>query len=72
MLAVVVLFPSHDICGSGDYLGIGTLGRITSVSETTEVAAKNMDLTLSGIPTEYVTLALSGSYRGRDAVVYLM
>ena len=62
----------NDIGGSGDYLGIGTMGSISSIAETTEVSAKTMDLTLSGIPTEYVSLALSGSYRGRDAVVYLV
>lgn len=61
-----------DISGSGNYLGVGTLGNISSVSETTEVAAKGIELTLSAIPTEYVALALSGSYRGRDAVVYLI
>jgi hypothetical protein len=61
-----------DISGSGNYLGVGTLGSISSVSETTDVSAKSMDLTLSGIPTEYVSLALTGSYRNRDAVVYLI
>ena len=61
-----------DISGSGNYLGVGTLGSISTISETIEIAAKNMDLTLSGIPTEYVSLALSGSYRGRDAVIYLI
>lgn len=60
----------NDIGGSGDYLGVGTFGGISTITETTEVAAKNMDLTLSGIPPEYVSLALSGSYRGRDVVVY--
>lgn len=62
----------NDISGSGDYLGVGTFGGISTVTETTEIAAKTMDLTLSGIPTEYVSLALSGAYRGRDAVVYLI
>lgn len=61
-----------DISGSGNYLGVGTFGKISSISETTEVAAKGMELTLSGIPTEYISLALSGSYRGREAVVYLI
>jgi hypothetical protein len=62
-----------DISGSGNYLGIGTLGNITSVTETTEIAAKNIDLTLSGLPiNDYVSLALSNNYRGRDVVVYLI
>jgi hypothetical protein len=62
----------NDIGGSGSYLGIGTLGTISSISETTEVASKRIDLSLSGIPTEYVSLALSNNYRGRNVVVYLI
>lgn len=61
-----------DIGGSGNYLGVGTIGGISAISETTEVAAKSIDLTLSGIPTEYVSLALANNYRGRDVVVYLI
>lgn len=61
-----------DISGSGNYLGVGTLGGISAISETTEVAAKSIDLTLSGIPTEYVSLALTNNYRGRDVVIYLI
>jgi hypothetical protein len=61
-----------DIGGTGNYLGVGTLGNISSVTETTEVAAKGIELTLSGIPTEYVSLALTNNYRGRTAIVYLI
>lgn len=66
------LFNDISTVGSGSYIGIGTLGNISSISETTEIAAKGIELTLSGIPEEYVSLALSGSYRNRDAVVYLI
>ena len=61
-----------DDFGGGSYLGVGGLGQISAISETTEVAAKGMDLTLNGIPNEYIALALSGSYRGRDVAVYLL
>lgn len=61
-----------DEFGGGTYLGVGTMGNISAVTETTEISAKGMDLTLSGIPTEYISLALSGSYRGGDASVYLI
>ena len=61
-----------DEFGGGTYLGVGSMGSISPITETTEVAAKGMDLTLSGIPTEYVSLALSGSYRGGDVSVYLI
>jgi len=62
----------NDDFGNGDYLGVGTMGAISTVTEATEVAAKGMDLTLSGIPTEYVSLALSNNYRGREVAVYLI
>jgi GH24 family phage-related lysozyme (muramidase) len=62
----------NDDFGNGTYNGVGTLGTISTVTEATEVAAKGMDLTLSGIPTEYVSLALSNNYRGREVAVYLI
>ena len=61
-----------DDFGGGNYLGVGTLGGVSSVTETTDVSAKGIDLTLSGIPTEYVSLALSDNYRGRQVAVYLL
>ena len=60
-----------DDFGGGNYLGVGTLGGVSAVTETTEISAKGIDLTLSGIPTEYVSLALSDNYRGRQVAVYL-
>ena len=61
-----------DFSGSAVYSGVGTLGNITAITETTEVSAKGIELTLTGVPTEYVSLALSGSYRGRDVAVYMV
>lgn len=61
-----------DDFGGGNYLGVGTFGGVSSVTETTDVSAKGIDLTLSGIPTEYVSLALSDNYRGRQVAVYLI
>ena len=61
-----------DDFGGGNYLGVGTLGGVSAVTETTDVSAKGIDLTLSGIPTEYVSLALSDNYRGRQVAVYLI
>jgi hypothetical protein len=61
-----------DFTGTGkSYTGVGTLGNISAVSETTEVSAKNIDLILSGVPSSYISLALSGGYRGRTVAVYL-
>jgi hypothetical protein len=61
-----------DDFGGGNYQGIGTLGTLSAVTETTEVSAKSVDLTLSGIPTEYVSLALNDNYRGRQVAIYLI
>ena len=61
-----------DDFGGGNYLGVGTFGGVSAVTETTEVSAKGIDLTLSGIPNEYVSLALSDNYRGRQVAVYLL
>ena len=61
-----------DDFGGGNYLGVGTLGGVSAVTETTDVSAKGIDLTLSGIPTECVSLALSDNYRGRQVAVYLI
>ena len=61
-----------DDFGGGDYLGVGTFGGISAITETTEVAAKGMDLSLSGIPTDYISLALTDNYRGRTVAVYLV
>lgn len=61
-----------DFSGSAAYTAVGTMGTISVISETTEVAAKGIDLTLSGIPSEYVSLALQNNYRGRTAAVYLL
>src|SRR5574343_874461 len=63
-----------DFTGTGkSYYGIGALGSITAVSETTDIAAKGIELTLTGVPSDFLYLALStGScYRGRTAAVYL-
>ena len=53
-----------------DWFGAGSLLQIDSVEETTEVAAKGASLTLSGIPQEVLSLALSEPYQGRQANIY--
>ena len=61
-----------DISGSGTYIGVGSLGTISAVQETTEVSAKNLDITLTGVPTTYVSVAMRNRYRGRAVAVYLL
>ena len=47
------------------YLGAGTLINISSVEETTEIEAKGASITMSGIPSGILSLALSEPYQGR-------
>lgn len=61
-----------DEYGGGTYLGVGTFGSISPVTETTDISARGINLILSAIPTENIGLALSGSYRGGNASVYLI
>lgn len=56
--------------GSKTYLGVGTLLNISSVEETTEIEAKGATLTMSGIPSSYLALALTEPYQGRECRIY--
>ena len=52
------------------YLGAGHLLQISSIEETSEIAARGATLTLSGIPSETLSLALSEPYQGRLCKIY--
>lgn len=56
--------------GNG-YLGLGDLGTIAPVEETTDLSARGLSFQLSGIPTAYVSLALNEDYQGRSCSVML-
>jgi len=61
-----------DIEWDGEtYLGLGTLGAISAVQEGAELQGYAVALTLSGIPSDLVALALNDQYQGRDARVWL-
>jgi len=51
--------------GSTAYLGIGTLGSISPVEETTDLAARGISMQLSGVPTAMLAVALTENYQGR-------
>ena len=53
-----------------DWYGTGSFLQIDSVEETTEIAARGASITLSGIPQEVLSLALSEPYQGRKANIY--
>lgn len=79
--AVELMFDGEEVLrmwtgnGTLSYLGntwygTGELLQIDTVEETSEIAAKGATLTLSGIPTSLLSLALSEPYQGRIANVY--
>lgn len=53
-----------------EWFGTGQLLNIDTIEETTEIAAKGATLTLSGVPTEVLSLALTEPYQGRVANIY--
>ena len=58
------------VIGSKTYLGAGALLALSSVEETTEMEAKGASLTLSGIPSSFLSLALAEPYQGRECRIY--
>jgi hypothetical protein len=55
--------------GAVTYQGIGTLGTISPVEETTDLAARGINFQLSGVPTAYVSIALTENYQGKECSV---
>jgi len=51
--------------GGITYVGTGNMLQISEVKETADIAAAGATLTLSGIPTEILALALQEPYQGR-------
>lgn len=57
-----------DIDGN-TYTGAGELIGVSEVRESSDIAAYGATLTLTGIPTNLINLALSEPYQGRRAIV---
>lgn len=53
-----------------EWTGTGSLLDISSIEETTEIAVRGATLTLSGVPSEVVSLALQTPYQGRVSNVF--
>ena len=53
-----------------EWYGAGQLLEISSVEETQEMAAKGATITMSGIPSNLLSLALSEPYQGRVCNLY--
>lgn len=58
------------VIGGKTYIGAGSLMAVSAIQETTEIDAKNASLSLSGIPTAFLSLALQEQYQGRECRIY--
>lgn len=58
------------VIGGKTYLGAGQLLNISTISETTEMEAKGATISMSGIPSSFLSLALQSPYQGRDCRIY--
>lgn len=55
--------------GSDTYTGVGSLLSFTNVEESADIGAKSVTITLSGIPSTNLSLALSEPYQGREVTI---
>lgn len=54
-----------------DFTGIGDLGKISTISEPTDLAVEGLAIEVSGIPSTYIDMALSEPIQGRSARVWV-
>ena len=53
-----------------EWVGLGNLLDISAIEETAEMAVKGATITLSGVPSDLLSLALSEPYQGRVCNIY--
>jgi hypothetical protein len=57
--------------GGNTFTGAGRLGSISAVEEESELSRSPLTMTLSGLPTDLLSVLLNQHYQGRQATVYL-
>lgn len=57
--------------GGNTFLGVGTLGAIGSVEESSDTKAQGINLELSGVVPETLSIALNENYQGRIGKLFL-
>lgn len=62
--------PGDLVVAGVTYSGVGTLLNIASVEETADLSARGLELTLSGISSSLLSLALSSTYHGRKCGLF--
>lgn len=58
------------IYNNESWFGAGSLISFDAIEETSEIAAKGATVTLSGVPSDVLSLALGQEYQGRQAKIY--
>lgn len=73
----IVDAPARMWTGYGDitinsntFKGLGEFGSISNVAQSEKLTAEGLTLSLTGIPTEYVSDALRSDYQGRTVTIY--
>ena len=64
--------PYNLTISGEEYIGVGHLGQISGLDETTDLEAAGITLELSGVQAALLYNALGETYQGRDARVYLV
>ncbi len=62
--------PCDVIFGGSTYLGVGSLGGISSVQESPELRSYGLTLALAGVPRDAVAIAMGEHYQGRSGTVW--
>ena len=57
--------------GGTTYVGAGDFLSVSPVKESSEVQANGIDITLSGVPSDLISSALSETYQGRSCKLHL-
>jgi len=70
--------PLHVWTGVGDvvidgktYVGSEEMLNVETIQESNDVAARGAVLTLTGIPSQVLSIALNAEYQGRTGTIYL-
>lgn len=57
--------------GGFDWLGVGTLGTVSTVEESAELKKRTLVYTLTGVPNALITTVFTETYQGRSAKLYI-
>jgi len=52
-----------------NYVGVGSLGSVSAIPESSKIAANFIDLKLSGIPSHLISTAISTDYQGKKCYI---